>query len=132
LSKSLPRAFAVGPNGAWSWAEDGDDPIQRVLASCERSAGQPCRLYAVDDYVVWTDNTAPDKAMEVMDQLQADLTTPAAGPESDPAAAQSSAAQSPAVESVQSVQSAPSIEPSALPQPGAPAEPLLVPATSGA
>lgn len=55
LGKTFPRAFAVGPNGAWSWAEDGDDPVQRVLASCQKSAGQPCKLYAVDDYVVWNE-----------------------------------------------------------------------------
>lgn len=55
LGKSFPRAFAVGPNGAWSWAEDGDDPVHRVLSSCQKSAGQPCKLYAVDDYVVWNE-----------------------------------------------------------------------------
>jgi len=53
LGRSLPRAFAIAPSGAWSWAEDGDDPVAQVLANCERSAAQPCRLYAVDDAVVW-------------------------------------------------------------------------------
>lgn len=55
LSKSLPRAFAVSPSGAWSWAEDGDDPQTQVLANCEKSSKEPCKLYAVDDYVVWPD-----------------------------------------------------------------------------
>jgi dienelactone hydrolase len=59
LGRSLPRAFAVSPSGAWSWAEEGDDPVQRVLAACQRNSGQPCKLYAVDDYVVWTDQAAP-------------------------------------------------------------------------
>ena len=55
LGKSLPRAFAVSPSGAWSWAEDGDDPTERVLANCQGNSQVPCKLYAVDDYVVWTD-----------------------------------------------------------------------------
>ena len=58
LGKSLPRAFAVSPSGEWSWAEEGDDPAERVLASCKASSGTPCKLYAVDDYVVWSDNPA--------------------------------------------------------------------------
>lgn len=53
LGKGFPRAFAIAPGGAWSWAEDGDDPAAQVLANCERSAAQPCTLYAVDDAVVW-------------------------------------------------------------------------------
>jgi dienelactone hydrolase len=55
LSKSLPRAFAVSPSGEWSWAEEGDDPAERVLSTCQQSSGQPCKLYAVDDYVVWSE-----------------------------------------------------------------------------
>jgi dienelactone hydrolase len=58
LAKSLPRAFAVGSNGAWSWAEEGDDPAARALEACKRDSGQACKLYAVDDYVVWSDQAA--------------------------------------------------------------------------
>ena len=54
LAKPTPRAFAVSTSGGWSWAEDGDDPSGRVLTTCQRSSGEPCRLYAVDDDVVWT------------------------------------------------------------------------------
>lgn len=57
LSKSLPRAFALSPSGEWSWAEEGDDPAERVLASCQANSNAPCKLYAVDDYVVWSDNS---------------------------------------------------------------------------
>ena len=53
LAKGMPRAFAIAPSGAWSWAEDGDDPAAQVLANCARSAAMPCTLYAVDDDVVW-------------------------------------------------------------------------------
>jgi dienelactone hydrolase len=54
LTKSMPRAFAVSTSGSWSWAEDGDDPAEQVLTTCERKSGVPCKLYAVDDVVVWT------------------------------------------------------------------------------
>jgi dienelactone hydrolase len=53
LKQPLPRAFAMSASGAWSWAEDGDDPKSRVLADCEKRSGSPCELYAVDDSVVW-------------------------------------------------------------------------------
>jgi dienelactone hydrolase len=53
LTKSLPRAFAISASGAWSWTEDGDDPAERALASCQKNSILPCKLYAVDDYVVW-------------------------------------------------------------------------------
>jgi dienelactone hydrolase len=55
LGKQYPRAFAVSPTGAWSWAEDGDDPVEQALADCQKNSSQPCRLYAVDNHVVWTD-----------------------------------------------------------------------------
>lgn len=53
LDKPLPRAFAVSSSGAWSWAEDGDDPIDQALADCQKNSTEPCRLYAVNDNVVW-------------------------------------------------------------------------------
>jgi dienelactone hydrolase len=53
LTRSTPRAFAIGPGGVWSWAEEGDDPTERVLAACQSIRNAPCELYAVDDAVVW-------------------------------------------------------------------------------
>lgn len=53
LGKVTPRAFAVSTTGAWSWAEDGEDPDNRALAACGEHSKEPCRLYSVDDYVVW-------------------------------------------------------------------------------
>ena len=53
LTKSVPRAFAVSPTGAWGWADGGDDPLRRALDSCNRSGKGLCKLYSVDDYVVW-------------------------------------------------------------------------------
>ena len=52
LAAPLPRAFAVGPRGAWSWST-GDWALGKALGRCARS-GNPCRLYAVDNDVVWT------------------------------------------------------------------------------
>lgn len=75
LTKSYPRAFAVSPSGAWSWAEDGDDPAEQVLADCQKHSSQPCKLYAVDNNVVWVDDqpatgtamaAAPSKATQAL------------------------------------------------------------------
>jgi dienelactone hydrolase len=56
LTKSLPRAFAISASGAWSWAEDGDDPVQSALVNCSKISRAPCKLYAVDNDVVWVDD----------------------------------------------------------------------------
>jgi hypothetical protein len=61
LTWSLPRAFALAPNGyfyATSGNVDRDgsgiiDPIARALAGCERNAKVQCKLYAVNGSVVW-------------------------------------------------------------------------------
>lgn len=53
LGKALPRAFAISPSGAWGWADGGDDPLQRALNNCNRNATAPCKLYSVDNDVVW-------------------------------------------------------------------------------
>lgn len=53
LTKLIPRAFAIGPDGAWGWADGGEDPLKRALDSCARHDKKPCRLYSVDDMVVW-------------------------------------------------------------------------------
>jgi dienelactone hydrolase len=58
LAKLTPRAFAVAPNGAWCWAEDGENPGKRALATCQQESGQPCQLYSVDEQVVWPDQPA--------------------------------------------------------------------------
>ncbi len=58
LNRSLPRAFAISTTGAWSWAEDGDDPEQSAIANCNKISREPCKLYTVDNDVVWGDQTA--------------------------------------------------------------------------
>lgn len=58
LAAEAPKAFAVQPDtGAWGSAWGGERPNARALANCARHArGQACKLYAVDDTVVWTTN----------------------------------------------------------------------------
>ncbi|KWF32682.1 hypothetical protein WL88_25375 [Burkholderia diffusa] len=57
LKQYSSRAFAVSNSGAWSWAEGGDDPMSVALAGCQRESHQACRLYAVDNAVVWHDDS---------------------------------------------------------------------------
>ncbi len=54
LNQPEPRAFAIDPQSkAYGWAAIGDNPYARALANCQRSAKSTCRLYAVDQDVVW-------------------------------------------------------------------------------
>ncbi len=62
LNKMTPRAFAVSPTGAWCWAEEGEEPERRALATCAKKSDQPCQLYSVDDYVVFQGKRAPAEA----------------------------------------------------------------------
>lgn len=52
LAAKTPRAFAIGSGQRTGWAT-GDDALSRALASCQKSSGLACKLYAVDDAVVW-------------------------------------------------------------------------------
>lgn len=52
LAAKLPRAFAIGSQGGWGWAS-GDDSLSRALAACQGKNSTRCKLYAVDDAVVW-------------------------------------------------------------------------------
>jgi dienelactone hydrolase len=52
LNADIPRAFALSPSGAWSWRTGRDAP-QRAIEACQKFSKVPCRLYAVDDAVVW-------------------------------------------------------------------------------
>jgi len=63
LTKMTPRAFAVSPSGAWCWAEEGEDPEARALATCSAKSDKPCRLYSVDETVVWNPDLAEKAAV---------------------------------------------------------------------
>jgi len=50
---NAPKAFAIGPTGAWAW-KTGPRAMTQALDACTAQAkGQACKLYAVDDRVVW-------------------------------------------------------------------------------
>jgi len=53
LKFAKPRAFAIGEDGSWSASSRGNDPLASAVQSCGK-APQSCRLYAVDDEVVWS------------------------------------------------------------------------------
>lgn len=53
LNTDLPRAFAIAGNGAWAYSS-GEGATARALERCRGFARRECRLYAVDDAVVWT------------------------------------------------------------------------------
>jgi dienelactone hydrolase len=55
LAAAPPKAFALAPNGAWSWRSDGAGVMRAALERCQTHAKeQTCKLYAVDDLVVWS------------------------------------------------------------------------------
>ena len=58
LKQYPTRAFAVSDSGAWSWAEGGDNPMAVAIANCQKRSSDPCRLYAVNDKVVWHDQSS--------------------------------------------------------------------------
>lgn len=56
LAAKSPRAFAIGADGHWGYAQ-GDDALSRALAFCQRDLppatdGTGCHLHAVDDAVI--------------------------------------------------------------------------------
>jgi dienelactone hydrolase len=63
LTKMTPRAFAVSASGSWCWAEEGEDPEARALATCSAKSDKPCRLYSVDTHVVWNPDLAEKAAV---------------------------------------------------------------------
>jgi hypothetical protein len=62
LTKRSPRAFVIAENGHWNstWGtnprneDDPMDPVARALAHCQKRGMQDCRVYAIDDRVVWS------------------------------------------------------------------------------
>ena len=51
LEAKLPRAFAIGERGGWGFSS-GDYAMGKAIGNCQRT-GQKCKLYAVDNDVVW-------------------------------------------------------------------------------
>lgn len=61
LTEPLPRAFAVSESGSVGWASRSPDAMNRALYFCQVYAKQSCRLYAVDNDVVWNKQEVPAK-----------------------------------------------------------------------
>jgi len=53
LVKDVPRAFAIGPGGNCAYFAGQPDVIAKSLNRCRETAKQECKLYAVNDDVVW-------------------------------------------------------------------------------
>ena len=60
LSKPTPRAFAIAPNGAWAFgfrsvpgSRQQVDVVGHAMESCNRRGNGECKLYALDERVVW-------------------------------------------------------------------------------
>jgi hypothetical protein len=64
LAKPTPRAFAIASNGAygfaWGHPRDDSDRVDKALQICG-TRGTECKVYAVDDHVVWNDQAAPER-----------------------------------------------------------------------
>jgi hypothetical protein len=56
LKKATPRAFAVSATGSWGWAEEGENTNDKALAACQAASREPCRLYSVDNDIVWPEH----------------------------------------------------------------------------
>lgn len=64
LTEPLPRAFAVSESGSVGWAARTPDAMNRALYFCQVYAKQSCRLYAVDNDVVWTKEVQETQAKQ--------------------------------------------------------------------
>lgn len=62
VETTLPKAFAISPDKsrfAWrSTAQGTTEATNLTLARCAELAGEPCHLYAVNNDVVWKEQTA--------------------------------------------------------------------------
>jgi dienelactone hydrolase len=61
LRISVPKAFAISERGGfWASAWGVARPIAHALAHCERMSGSPCKLFAVNGYVVSSGDSGTD------------------------------------------------------------------------
>jgi len=55
LAAGLPRAIALSPTGAaWAWNSGVFDAVNLALTRCAQRSNQICKVYAIDNDVVWT------------------------------------------------------------------------------
>ncbi|MDB5874821.1 MAG: hypothetical protein JWQ07_4263 [Ramlibacter sp.] len=73
VRQPVPRAFALAPGGAYfpayglvpADASLPSDPAERALAGCSRNAKVSCKLYAVNNTVVWSRDAVPPPVVAV-------------------------------------------------------------------
>jgi len=80
LSKPTPRAFAIAPNGAWASSfrrissRRERDVVENAIERCNRRGKGECKLYALDNRVVWkktdTVSAAASRALTGADLVQ--------------------------------------------------------------
>ena len=59
LAGGLPRAFAISDNGHWIRVNAARGAARLAMSRCQTYGGR-CRLYAVDDEVVWDQKRSTD------------------------------------------------------------------------
>jgi hypothetical protein len=62
-----PKAFAIGARGQWQYLANDPRSMKTILERCEASNKGTCWLYAVDDRVVWSEDS--EKRISI-DKLQ--------------------------------------------------------------
>jgi thiol-disulfide isomerase/thioredoxin len=71
-----PKAMALSPDGAWAYyygQQTLDIAKSRALAGCQRNGRNPCRLFAVNNAVVW--EPQPDDAEQYATRYDLPLST---------------------------------------------------------
>ncbi len=53
LDSDYPRAYAISADSHCGYAFGGEDPKKRAIEFCQRLAKEECKLYAIDDALVW-------------------------------------------------------------------------------
>jgi hypothetical protein len=59
IYRPSPKAFVIASDGSWraTWGKtppgEPEDPVERAMQHCQQSGINDCKLYAVNDRVVW-------------------------------------------------------------------------------
>lgn len=65
IKARAPKALALSSRGAWSYRLDSVDAMEQALTACRRHDPVSCRLYAVDDAVVYQPPIPGEAKIEV-------------------------------------------------------------------
>ncbi len=84
LTQKPPRAFVIADNDMWvgTWGNnppdktESTDPLVRAMERCARRNNVNCKVYAIDDRVVWTSDAAEVKHDAGKPVAAADTTPP--------------------------------------------------------